>query len=237
MGKLRATALAVVILMILPSAAAAHTKTVYAGGPVAYQKKLGVAGVDNFLIQRVTINVGDTVVWNGKSLSGGFHTVDIPKLGGADLPLILPSGGLVSGVNDFAGNPFWFNGKVPNLGFNPALGGASGGHAYNGTARIDSGLPVSPTPTDFKVKFTKAGRYRYFCDVHPGMSGWVIVKAKGKKIPSAKADKATLRAEEKHFAKEATQVAKTKPPAGTSASAPPAPGVSSCSRCSLPRSQ
>jgi plastocyanin len=217
MGKLRAMGLAVAIFTILPSVAAAHSKTVYAGGPVKWSNQLAHAtgaGVDNFLIQRVTINVGDTVIWNGKSLAGGFHTVDVPKPGDSDLALIQPSGGLVSGVNDSAGNPFWFNGKLPNLGFSPALGAPSGGHVYNGTARIDSGLPVS-TPTDFKVKFTKAGTYRYFCDVHPGMSGWVIVKPKGKKIPSAKADKATLLAQEKHFAKEAKRVAKTRPAPGT----------------------
>jgi plastocyanin len=154
-------------------------------------------------------------VWNGASLSGGFHTVDIPKRGGKDLPLILPTGKLVSGVLDAGGNPFWFNGKVPELGFNPALGLASGGHVYNGSARIDSGLPTSPKPHNFKVKFTKAGKYRYFCDVHPNMSGWVIVRAAGKPVPSAKADAAELLREEKHYAKEAKRVAKAKPPKNT----------------------
>ena len=65
----------------LPASAAARTKVVYAGGPVkwanALQKHYG-AGVNNFLINRVTINAGDTVDWNGASLSSGFHTVDIP---------------------------------------------------------------------------------------------------------------------------------------------------------------
>ena len=217
MGKLRATALAVAILTILPSAAAAHTKTVYAGGPVKWSNQLGMktgGGVNNYLIQRVTINVGDTVVWNGKSLSNGFHTVDIPAAGGSDLPLILPTGKTVSGANDAAGNPFWFNGQ-PALSFNPALFAPIGTHTYTGAKRLNSGLPLSPKPHDFKVKFTKPGRYRYFCDVHPGMSGWVIVKAKGKKIPSAKADKATLLAEEAHFLTEAKNVAKTKAPANT----------------------
>ena len=214
MGKLRAVALAVAALAILPSAAAAHSKTVYAGGPAKWSKTLGVAGVDNFLINRVTINVGDTVVWNGASLSGGFHSVDIPAVGGEDLPLILPTGKTVTGANDAAGNPFWFNGQ-PLLNFNPKLFGPIGTHIYSGSARIDSGLPVSPKPENFKVMFTKAGTYRYFCDVHPGMVGWVIVKPKGKKIPSAKADAKTLKAEEKHFAAEAKQVAKIKPPADT----------------------
>jgi plastocyanin len=226
MGKSRAIGLAVAAFMIVPSVAAAHTKTVYAGGPVSYENALGKstgAGVNNFMINRVTINVGDTVVWNGKSLSNGFHTVDIPALGGKDEPLILPTGKTVSGANDAAGNPFWFNGQ-PVLSFNPVLFSPIGTHTYNGTARIDSGLPLSPKPVDFKVKFTKPGRYHYFCDVHAGMSGWVIVKPKGKKIPSAKADKAELVREEKHFAKEAKQVDKTKPPANTVSVGASAPG-------------
>ena len=217
MGRLRAVVLTVAVLAIVPAAAAAHTKTVYAGGPAKWSSQLGMktgAGVNNYLIQRVTINVGDTVVWNGKSLSNGFHTVDIPAAGGSDLPLILPTGKTVSGAKDAAGNPFWFNGQ-PVLSFNPALFAPIGSHTYSGATRVDSGLPLSPKPTDFKVKFTKPGRYRYFCDVHAGMFGWVIVKPKGKKIPSAKADKATLLAEEAHYLTEAKTVAKLKPPADT----------------------
>ena len=217
MGKLRAVAVAIAgLCAALPATAAAHTRTVYAGGPVKWQKSLGIAGVDNFLINRVTIDAGDTVVWSGASLAAGFHTVDIPTPGGSDLPLLLPTGKTVTGVLDAAGNPFWFDGKVPQLGFDPALGAPSGGHVYNGTARIDSGLPISPK--DFKVTFTKPGVYHYFCDVHPGMQGWIIVKAKGAKIPSAKADAAALRKEEKHFAKEAKHLATTIKPAADTVS-------------------
>ena len=81
--------------LALPATAAAASKTVYPGGPVKFQNnvigKVG-AGVDNFLINRVTINVGDTVVWNGKARFNGFHTVDFPAKGGKPLPLIIPDG-------------------------------------------------------------------------------------------------------------------------------------------------
>jgi plastocyanin len=199
-GKVWVAALVCVVAgaIAMPTAAAARTKVVYAGGPAKFQGGIGTrygAGVDNFLIKRVTINAGDTVDWNGTALSGGFHTVDIPAKGGSDLPLIIPTGKIVTGVNDFAGNPFWFNGKVPAVGFDPALFGPSGGHKYNGSKRIDSGLPLGP-PSDFKVTFTKAGVYKYFCDVHYGMVGYVIVRAKGKAVPSAADDKATLAKEE-----------------------------------------
>ena len=68
--------------LALPRLAAASTKTVYAGGPVKFQNQLVNAtggGVNNFLVNRVTINVGDTVVWNGTSRANGFHSVDFPK--------------------------------------------------------------------------------------------------------------------------------------------------------------
>ena len=213
MGKLRAVAAAIAVLAILPSAAAAHTKTVYAGGPVSWSSTLGVAGVDNFLIHGVTINAGDTVVWSGQSLAFGFHTVDIPAVGGSDLPLILPTGAPVSGADDAAGNPFWFNGQ-PLLGFNPALFAPIGTHTYTGAERVDSGLPIT-APHDFAVTFTKPGTYRYFCDVHPGMEGTVVVKAKGAPIPSDAADARELAAQEHRYAVEAKQLAEIKPPAGT----------------------
>src|SRR5206468_2988127 len=98
----------------LPAAAGARTKTVYAGGKASFEKTIGRlyrnGTVDAFLSNRVTINVGDSVVWNGAALAGGFHDVDIPAKGGSDVPLFKPTGTKVSGVNDAAGNPFWFNG-------------------------------------------------------------------------------------------------------------------------------
>jgi plastocyanin len=206
--------LVITAVFALASTASAQTKVVYAGGPAKFNKALGKhgAGLDNFLLNRITIHVGDTVEWNGVSLSSGFHTVDIPKLHGSDLPLITPTGSTVSGVNDAAGNPFWFDGNVPMLGFNPLLFTPVGGTTYNGKKRVDSGLPLGK-PHNFKVKFTTVGTYKYFCDVHYGMRGTVVVKPKGAAIPSAKDDAATLKRQERKYLKEAKRVAKTKPPA------------------------
>jgi plastocyanin len=200
------------IAVALPSTAAARTKVVYAGGPVSYQKALGRygAGVDNFLINRITINVGDTVDWNGASLASGFHTVDIPKLNGSDLALITATGKMVTGANDAAGNPFWFNGQVPVLSFNTELFGPIGGGVYSGASRVDSGLPLGPKPQDFKVKFLVPGTYKYFCDVHYGMHGVVIVKPKGAAVPTAAQDAAQLKSEEQRYVSEAKRVANTK---------------------------
>jgi plastocyanin len=201
------------VAVALPTAASAATKVVYAGGPPKWAQSLQTAtgaGVDNFLINRVTIHVGDSVTWNGQSLSGGFHTVDIPALGGADQPLIVDSGQRVgTNVRDAAGNPFWFDGKLDYLGFNPVLFASSGGSVYNGASRIDSGLPLNPTPHDFTVKFTTPGKFNYFCDVHYGMGGQVVVLPKGAAIPSSKQDATTLAAEERHYVAEAKRVDRT----------------------------
>lgn len=198
--------------LAVPSLAAARTKTVYAGGPVKWANSLQRygGGVNNFLVNRITINVGDTVDWNGASLANGFHTVDIPKLSGSDLALITSTGKTVQGLNDAAGSPFWFNGKVPALSFNTALFGPSGPKAYNGTTRVESGLPLSPKPQDFKVKFLSPGVFKYYCDVHPGMGGSVVVKPKASSVPTTQQDAAELRSEEQHYVNEAQGLDKTK---------------------------
>ena len=191
------------VALSLPATAAAATKLVYAGSPPGLKqlaaKVLGkrvqalgreAPGINAFSNQTVTIHQGDSVKWVG--LAANFHTVDLPAKGGADLPLFV-AGQKVTGVNDSAGSPFWFNGLVPSLGFNPKLFKPSGGFTYSGASRIDTGLPVSPHSSNtLKVKFTKPGVYRYFCDVHPGMIGYVVVRPKGKSVPTAKQDAAAL---------------------------------------------
>ena len=185
--------------LALPAAAAARTKTVTAGPPAQVKplavKLLGKSffgaynpDINAFFLQRVTINAGDTV----KFVQNGFHTIDLPGKSNEDLPLILP-GSTVTGAIDAAGNPFWFNGKLPSLGLNPVLFARSSATTYNGSTRLDSGLPPnSGAPKPFLVKFTKPGTYKYFCDVHPGMIGYVVVKPKGKPVPSARQDTASL---------------------------------------------
>jgi plastocyanin len=204
-------AYAAVAVAVLPATASAKSKIVYPGGPVGFQNKLANrtgGGVDNFMINKVTINVGDTVVWNGKARANGFHTIDLPGRAKTPLPLIVAFGAHpVAGVNDAAGNPFWFNG-LPSLGFNPLLLKPSGRLTYNGTQRIDSGLPLG-RPHDLKVTFTKPGTYRYFCDVHPGMQGFVVVLPKGKNVPTAAQDRAELAKEEKADTATAKKLDKT----------------------------
>ncbi len=200
--------------LALPAGAAGRTTEVFAGGPPAFagelQQNYG-AGINNYLLDKVTIHEGDSVEWSG--LAAGFHTVDIPEAGGSDLPLIIPSGTNVGDVKDAAGNPFWFDGQ-PNLTFNPTLFQPIGGNVYNGSARIDSGLPFGP-PQPFKVAFTKPGVYHYFCDVHYGMTGTVVVVAKNKPVPSPHQNSVALIKAEKAYVASAKRVDATKPPANS----------------------
>ncbi len=104
---------------------------------------------------------------------------------------------------------------MPSLGFNPALFAPTKATTYNGSKRLDSGLPLSGPPKPFNVKFTKPGTYKFFCDVHPGMIGTVVVKRAGKPIPSAKQDAAAQVAQVTADLKAAKKVASTKQPADT----------------------
>ena len=198
-------------LAVLPAVAAARTQVVYAGGQPAFQEKLGkrysYGEALSYFPDAVTIHVGDTIAWEGMSIN--FHTIDLPGAGGKALPLITPTGSLVAAVSDPGGSPFWFSQKAAQLGFNPALAEPSGGSTYSGSARVDSGLPFGP-PGPFKVTFTKAGHYAYFCDVHPGMHGLVVVVPKSKPAPSAARNAATASHEQAAATAAASVLARAK---------------------------
>ncbi|HEX3979224.1 MAG TPA: plastocyanin/azurin family copper-binding protein [Solirubrobacteraceae bacterium] len=206
------------------------TKVVFAGPSPAVNKvaaklvpksfvKAFNPDINAFFSKKTTINVGDTVSFQ----IAGFHDIDLPGKAGAPLPFIVPGKTLVSGINDAAGNPFWFNGKVPTVGVNPALLAPSKGKTYNGSQRLVSGLPAGK-PKPFNVKFTKAGTYKFFCDIHPGMIGTVVVKPGGQTIPSAKQDAKAQAAQATVDIKGALKAAKAKLPANTVSLGESAPG-------------
>jgi plastocyanin len=200
--------------LILPAAAQAKTKVVAMGLPSAkVGKKFQKHGsdVNDFFPHGTTIHVGDSV----RFVPTGFHSVDLPAKAGRVLPLIAPTGQTVSGVNDAAGAPFWFNGQ-PGLAFNPALlAGQFGKHlSYTGRKRIESGLPLGPAKP-MVVRFRKAGRYTYYCNIHPGMKGTVTVRPHGKAIPTARQDKKRLKRQVSRDLKIATDLGRTRAPAAT----------------------
>jgi plastocyanin len=124
----------------------------------------------------------------------GFHTVNLPGQRKQKLPLIIPLTGTVAGSVDAAAAPFWFNGQR-TVGLNPVLLPSAFGksRSYTGAKQVLSGLPLAQRPKPMTVRFTRAGTFRYFCDVHLGMTGTVRVLRASRTVPSAAADKATVK--------------------------------------------
>ena len=188
----RAAFLAVVAVVLLPAAAAqAKPKSVVMGlgsKTNEFNTKYG-SDVNAFFPSKITIRKSGKV----RFVPGGFHTLDIPPGGGSPLALFAPAG-QVSGVKDAAGNPFWFNGQ-PNLQFNPEVLVNNYGKSFTrqGNTRIESGLPLGAGLKPITVKFKKKGTYTYYCDVHPGMVGKVVVKGRHARVPSAKKDRKTVK--------------------------------------------
>ena len=213
-------------LVAAPAVAQAQTVTVYTGPPPNISKLVPASAgfskafrtkynpdVNAFFPDKVTIHVGDTVRFVRGMMP---HTIDIPPVGGSDLPFFV-TGKTVTGVNDAAGTPFWFNGHVPSLALNPLLM-TPGPTAvnYDGSKRVESGFFVgNGTAPDLKVKFTKAGLFKVFCDVHYGMAATVAVLPKAKPLPSAARDTMALRAQALAALKALKAAAKIKPPANT----------------------
>ena len=212
--RIKAAIAAAFAVLAVPASASAATKTVNMGLPTSAQKQFQSAGADvnDFFPHGTTIHVGDSIKFNPT----GFHTVDIPNKGAKPLGLFAPAG-TTAGVLDAAGAPFWFNAQ-PLLGFTPALGppGLFGKKAtYTGAKRVESGLPFAEKPKAFTVKFTKAGSYTYYCNIHTGMKGTIKVVSKSHSAPSARADLKTLKAQEASTLKTAKALTKTTVAPGT----------------------
>jgi plastocyanin len=203
------------IVLVLPTAAEARTKTVDMGLPLRAQEEFNEkygADVHDFFPHKVTIRAGDSVRFRPT----GFHTVDIPPKGGGPVPLFSPTGQKVAGVNDAAGVPFWFNGQ-DQLGFTPELLASGFGKrfTYRGTRRVESGVPLGENVKPMRVRFPKRGTHRYYCDVHPGMKGSVVVRRKGATVPSRKQDRRRVRKQLRRARQRAKTLAATTPPANT----------------------
>jgi plastocyanin len=188
----RSTALAAFCAALLLTASAqAATKTVYMGVPATSQKafaKLG-ADVNAYFPGTITIHRGDKL----RFLPVGFHDVDLPPRGQAPMSL-LSAGDAISGLTDANGTPYWFNG-LPKLDFTAALLQSNYGRTatYDGSRGTDSGIPLGDHLKPFTVRFSKAGTFTYYCNIHAGMKGTVKVLAPGKRVPPASSDAKTVK--------------------------------------------
>jgi plastocyanin len=172
--------------LLVPAAAGAATKDMYAGTPPkGLLKGVPAFATDNaFYPKRTTIHAGDKVSFR----IAGFHNVLFaPK--GTDAPALFAADPSkpVAGVKDAGGADFWFNGQ-PSIGINPLVAGPTGKKVIDGSEVVGSGLPLAGPPKPFKVKFPKKGTYTVICALHPGMKGTVVVKGKKAAIPTAKQD-------------------------------------------------
>jgi plastocyanin len=176
--------------LLVPTAASAATKKVYLGPPPSpTTKKLQKLGDDPtaFFLKKTTIHTGDKITFVNES----FHNVDFPKKGGKPLAFAIPNG-TAKDQKDAAGNPFWFNGQ-PTFGFNPALFADTTPATYDGSKRVAMAFPPVRKDNKYTITFTKKGSYTFYCDIHAGMKGKVVVVPKGAKAPGKKADQTALR--------------------------------------------
>lgn len=185
---------AAVLALAVPGAAQAVVKTVTVGTPPSAAKTLEKDAVDvnAFFPSSITVRVGDSV----RFVPAGLHTVHFLGRSGKPTTPFIPTGRTIAGINDELGIAFWFNGR-PELTANPKIFGPGGklGKTVvtNGTKEIQSGAPLGNRPKPMVVRFTKAGLFRYVCDVHPGMKGSVRVVARSRPVPSAAADARRVR--------------------------------------------
>jgi plastocyanin len=172
------------------------------------------AFLNQFFPGKLQVNVGDKV----RFTSATFHTATFlagtPR---AALFLPDPAGSKYEGINDAAGNPFWFNG-LAKLIYNVPAFGPAGGPAIPAKGPVSTGV-LSPGPSGKPVSatlaFTKAGTYKLVCNVHPGMEGTVVVRAKGVPVPTAATVKRVTEAETAAAWAKAAPLAATKTPANT----------------------
>jgi plastocyanin len=143
------------------------------------------ATLDQFLPKAVTINAGDTITFSSVT----FHTVGYaPKPPALLLPD--PARGKYAPLNDAAGSAFYFVG-LPKLIYNGLAFGPFGPHTISGSTPTSSGAlsPAGPKAkaATFTYTFPKAGTYKLFCSVHPGMNATVVVKPAGTPVPKTPA--------------------------------------------------
>jgi plastocyanin len=139
--------------------------------------------LNTFFPGKLAISAGDSVTFS----SATFHTVTYT---GGKAPAALfvpdPAKSMYSGINDAAGNPFYFNG-LPKLVYNPAAFAPSGGKSITAGVAASSGVlsPAGPKAPPAKVTYTfpKVGSFQLICNVHPGMKVVVAVKPSGAPLP------------------------------------------------------
>src|SRR5664279_573175 len=159
---------------------AAARSAVIVSGPEAAIPAGHDWGFNDFFPRTVSVHSGATIQFSIQ----GFHTATLMPAG-VSATAARVSIGLVKADGDdttpnLNGSPHLLENLVAAF---PMPGGCgSSGHpcAFNGTAPVSSGAPVSGPLPVFNVKVTApVGFYRFLCLIHPNMNGWLAV------VPSA----------------------------------------------------
>jgi plastocyanin len=184
--SLLVAAVAACALLALPATAGAKTWTAWAGAPGKAPAGTPKNGdLDAFFPSTLRIHQGDSV----RIKNNEFHTASFLAKGQKFPAPFAPdtTGGTYSGLNDAAGNPFYFDGK-PKLLYNPAVFGPVGSTTVGDAKEHSSGVfGKALGKAAVTYKFTKRGTYTLLCLIHPGMKGKVTVAAKTAKVPSTAA--------------------------------------------------
>lgn len=178
------TTLAVVLS---PTVAQAATKSVFAGPPRPVKSLPEGVDLAHFFPKKIKVARGDKIEFHFR----GFHTVTFFGKSKRE-PFAISDGQKISGVNDAAGNPFWFNGQNRLL-VNPDVFLPAGDAKVDNRALENSGFPEGGDegpPPPYTAEFPKVGTFKYLCQVHPKMAGRVTVVRNRRNVPSERSDQA-----------------------------------------------
>lgn len=204
---------ALVVAALAPAAAAqAATKTVDLGLAKLPKGTPEAASFYSFFPAKVTIHAGDKVSYR----TNGFGLVFSGPRSKIESIAKLDPAAPVTGVNDPAGTPFWFNGVAPSASVNPSyLEQAGDGKVRKGQKDVDHDLLPLDKPKPYKLTFAKPGTYKIYDALHPKIVNTVVVKAKGKQIPGKAADRSAVVKQAAKSAAEAKKLAGLTPAANT----------------------
>jgi len=196
-------------LLIPAGAAQAATKQVTIGPAKPLAGVPPQAFDADFYPRKITIAKGDHIRF--KWTTGFGDVIFVPK-GDDPVPFAVPAG-TVADAKDEAGADMWFNGQP---GLAPNIPGLSpqGGKAIDGSKVVSSGFALDGPQKPWKVRFTKAGKYRLSSVFHSSKKLTVTVKRNGKGVPGKKADKRRLARQVKASTKLAKKLAAFQGPQG-----------------------
>jgi plastocyanin len=177
-GKTVVAAAAAGVLM-LPAAAVARTYESSVGDP---ESPPGTApagtALNTFFPKSIRIRKGDKIRYTSQAFLP--HTASVLKPDPGPQPVAIPDplGAPLQGISDPTGQPFFFNGLTKWI-YNPSVWARIGDRIVNDRQTHSSGAmfpaPGQSGPPRYKLTFSRLGKYKVLCLIHPGMQQKVRV--------------------------------------------------------------